>query len=506
MTKKALKSVKKACVLLMATTGLLTTSCREDREVANSTDNGQISFSVIDGNSFSSRAGEGISAPTAQRLYEEWLVFGKDSLSLTVTEEEYDAPLFAQAGSMLDETETRAMPIETDSLKSFYATGYMGNQLYFKNDEVEVSNGTGSNGRYWPEDGELDIFAYAYSSPTGATSPKGITFNNSDGYSGSFTYELPAPNTGKDDATRQADLIFAITPEQTKEANAVSGVNLEFHHALSAVVFKLGTMPQTFTMKSITLTNIHSSGTCEFVYKGGNTEDNITNDNEVKLNVTKIHDLEFTWKVDNPKTYVQTFDKTVANDTYISGNETTFLLLPQKLSADAELIISFTINGRPYEIKKKLSELKTKEWEADTRYTYVISGPAEVEVEIDEDFDGGDKKEKVKFQNTGLSTSYMRAAIVGVWVKDGNVVGSWDMDDKNAGTFVGFPGTNWVKGNDGFFYYTEPVEKGKYTTNLFDSYTLTAEPPLLGAYFEMSVVVQAVIADSYEQAWTIPTN
>ena len=161
MTKKALKSVKKACVLLMATTGLLTTSCREDREVANSTDNGQISFSVIDGNSFSSRAGEGISAPTAQRLYEEWLVFGKDSLSLTVTEEEYDAPLFAQAGSMLDETETRAMPIETGSLKSFYATGYMGNQLYFKNDEVEVSNGTGSNGIYWPEDGELDIFAYA---------------------------------------------------------------------------------------------------------------------------------------------------------------------------------------------------------------------------------------------------------------------------------------------------------------------------------------------------------
>ena len=58
MTKKALKSVKKACVLLMATTSLLTTSCREDREMANSTDNGQISFSVIDGNSFSSRAGE----------------------------------------------------------------------------------------------------------------------------------------------------------------------------------------------------------------------------------------------------------------------------------------------------------------------------------------------------------------------------------------------------------------------------------------------------------------
>ena len=480
MKRKAWKTVDKAWVLPMMAACLFAASCQEDKEVARDTGNGEISFSVVDEAAFSSRAGEGTSVSAARKLHEEWITCGKDSLSLTVTEERNKASLFAPAGSVLDKKGSRATPLKTNTLNSFFATGYLsGNQLYFQNDKVELNDGSGSNGRYWPEN-ELDIFAYAVSAPEEGTEPTAITFSNDEGCVGTFSYTLPEPDDDKEDALKQADLIFAMAPGQTKETDG-GKVNLEFHHALSAVVFKLGTMPQPFTIKSITLSGILSSGSCTVSHvDGGNG-------------------LDFEWKVNTPKTYVQSFDdKAVGNGEDISGNETTFLLLPQKLSGDAGLTIVFAIGDNEYTIEKSLSSLNTKEWKADTRYTYVISGPDEVEVEIEEDFEeGGSVKKNVKFQNTGLAASYMRAVIVGYWVNEnGDIVASWKADDAETGTFSGLPGNGWFKGNDGFYYHSASVSSGEYTSPLFTSYTLVGNPPIVGASLELNIMVQAVEAET----------
>lgn len=112
--------------------------------------------------------------------------------------------------------------------------------------------------------------------------------------------------------------------------------------------------------------------------------------------------------------------------------------------------------------------------------------PAHVTCAVVEDFDK-QTKENVTIRNTGNTSAYIRAAVVGNWVKDGKIVAPWADD-------IIYSQSGWVQGNDGYYYYQREVAAGQVTSNLFDSYK--PDPaPVDGAHLEMTIVCQAVQAE-----------
>lgn len=143
---------------------------------------------------------------------------------------------------------------------------------------------------------------------------------------------------------------------------------------------------------------------------------------------------------------------------------------------------------------KKFSEL-TAEWEPNKKYTYTINKGGEVKVDVRND----NTNDNVKIQNTGFTTSYIRAAIIGYWYvtdDDGieEIVASWDIKDTETGTLTKTSNL-WIE-NNGLYYYTVPVAPGEYTAPLFDSYELKKTTgPVSGSKLKISVAVQAVEKD-----------
>ena len=82
----------------------------------------------------------------------------------------------------------------------------------------------------------------------------------------------------------------------------------------------------------------------------------------------------------------------------------------------------------------------------------------------------------------------------------------WTVENTSYGTFVGLPGDNWVKGAEGYWYYTAIVAPGDTpATPLFTSYT-KGTPPADGAGLVMDLTVQAIDAaagSDYASAWAV---
>ena len=121
-----------------------------------------------------------------------------------------------------------------------------------------------------------------------------------------------------------------------------------------------------------------------------------------------------------------------------------------------------------------------------------------VTCEVVEEFKNGDATKKyVAIKNTGNTTAYIRAAIVGNWVKDNKVVAPW--------TFNETIGSGWKKGSDGYYYHKAPVAAEGKTSNLFDSYTAPSDGPK-GSHLEMTIICQAIQsepASAVEEAWDV---
>lgn len=125
--------------------------------------------------------------------------------------------------------------------------------------------------------------------------------------------------------------------------------------------------------------------------------------------------------------------------------------------------------------------------------------PAEVDVTIQEAFDH-QKKENVKFQNTGDVPVYMRARLVINWTDaNGKIVPAPEGYSVNK---VDLPGEGW-KENNGYYYYTSPVAADASTTNLLDS--ITANTPANPEYYLLVDVlvetIQATPTQAVQEAW-----
>ena len=358
-----------------------------------------------------------------------------------------------------------------------------GGNIYINDEDISIIDGKGRSTHFWPEK-PLSFFAYTVSKDNGTmTDP---VFQRVDGKcKGTFTYTLPAAaaTAPKKDATNQPDIIFAITPDHSK--NDGTEVDLVFHHALSAIIFKVGSMPEDVYLNSIAIDGVNSSGNCSMTPSDGK-------------------DVRFLWTSQNqPGRYTEDIEKKAVTGDQMGGDEAVFMMVPQTLSNAAKLILSFTISGKTLSLEKCFNEI-IAEWEADKRYVFTIGLPDEFEVEVEDQVVGAVKKD-VTITNTGVSSGYVRAAIIGYWVNNkGDITMPWLETD---GEFVwGSQWSRyWKKGRDGFYYYLQPLPAKTATQYpLFETYTLKTSTEIGTNHafmtLELNIAVQ-IIPEENKSLW-----
>ena len=128
--------------------------------------------------------------------------------------------------------------------------------------------------------------------------------------------------------------------------------------------------------------------------------------------------------------------------------------------------------------------------------------PGDTEIEIEEKFENNVKSD-VYVTNKGNIPVYIRANLVFTW-KDsaGNIIER----PADATLTVDYGNGDWVKGSDGFWYYTKPVAAdGGKTTNLIDRATIEF-PEGKGYKMDLEVMAQSIQAepkDAVEGAWGV---
>ena len=444
---------------------------QEIRHEVRDVSGNEISFKISEYEAYVTRSGsEDDPAPESRRMFLG--MAGNDSLFITATVSEMPEP--SRIGTKA-ETKTED---GSDRPEHFHITAFKDDaqEPYLRSFSVETENNWESYSPmlYWPYKYEaLHFFAWAYNISCEMISP---SYSVGEQFTAEFNYTIPSSETQENDAEVQPDLIFAIAPSQ-KESD--DPVNFRFVHALSAVEFKIGTIGDATVVKSvIKINNILSKGHCTITHP--------------------VTPANIRW---TPQYPLDSYSQTVKDGV-------PFMIVPQSLDVTgAEFQIDITIGDITHEFPaKRLSEL-TPEWETNKKYTYTINKGGEVRVGVRDNV-SGTVKNNVKIQNTGFSTSYIRAAIVGYWSvtkEDGTeeIVASWDINDTGTGTLTkASDWSTWWTIKDGFYYYKAPVAPGEYTKPLFDSYELEKTAgPVSGSKLKIGIAVQAVEQAADETMW-----
>ncbi|MGN0222534.1 MAG: fimbrillin family protein [Muribaculaceae bacterium] len=444
-----------ACVCL----ALALCGCDDD-DLCSDADNGQIAFNIVSVEP---------SARAARSCCDSTFVIEGDSVPFSLTDRVNDCFEWTTPAASRGEYFSGSKPLTEMVVSGFTSDG----KAVMSGEIISISDNKGTSRRFWPEL-PLSVLAYATSMDIAGFAP---AMSGAD-CSMRFDYQTPKSADGSSDAEAQPDIVMAIAQNCTR---ADGSVPLLFHHALSALSFKIGTMPAGTQVKSISLANVYSAGSCV---------------------VTPAADrgITFQWSaLASQQTYTQTYSHVIDTPGALGGVSQTFMLIPQA-TAHITLSITFTVSGREYTLSKQLNTLSITELQADHRYEFTIGITSdEVDVEVT-DSCVGNFKDQLQIKNTGLANGYIRATIVGYWVNlSGDVVAPWNASD---GSFAGLMGSNWVQSStDGFYYYTQPVAPGATTTRLFESYTLTVAPPLDGAHLQLNILAQIVLATAVNDAW-----
>lgn len=117
--------------------------------------------------------------------------------------------------------------------------------------------------------------------------------------------------------------------------------------------------------------------------------------------------------------------------------------------------------------------------------------PAHVTCRVEEKFDGA-TKENVSIKNTSDIPAYIRAYIVVTWKDDaGNVYGKLPVAGTDY-TIEYAANTGWVKGSDGYYYYTSSVDVGKTTGELIKTCAPVADKAPAGYGLSVEIIAEAI--------------
>ena len=486
------------------------TSCEDDFGKGGTRDDGTIRFEVVDDDIFV--IGDGSRADDATvtvvqsdpiRYFSE--IVGQDTIPMSLTESHNSSSRLMGSYATEGKPDSRGTYYTTGAITKFRGVAYTDGGKLFFNEDMTVGTGNIVNtGRFWPATDALTFFGYAKSNGNGKMESLAIS-NTSTEHKITFSYTMPdagAKDTEGNciDAQNQPDLVFAIVPGKTKTAE---NVPMPFHHALSAITFKVGKMPTETKVKSIALTGCYTSGKC--VATSASTE--------------KQSDVAFAWSdCDGAVRYEQSFNQAATSGAQLGDKEHTFLLIPQTYGDNTpKLEITFQIKEysgtgenawHTYKMEKPMKDIITA-IAADKHYIFTI-GIEKDEVGVTVDDEVVDKvKKNVTITNTGIASGYVRAAIVGYWLRSEDIMIPWSVDDETTGKLTkgGEWDTYWVKGTDGYFYYKQVLERGQQTYPLFVTYELTAgAAPVEGALLEINILAQIVHVNYWPSEWPIKSS
>ena len=113
-----------------------------------------------------------------------------------------------------------------------------------------------------------------------------------------------------------------------------------------------------------------------------------------------------------------------------------------------------------------------------------------VKCEVDETFENN-VKSNVSIKNTGDTTAYIRAFVNVTWMNESGQVAS--VSPKSTDYMIEYSTSGWLKGSDGYYYYSSPVQPNDKTAVLINSCRLleTASSPD-GYYLSVEIVCSAI--------------
>lgn len=379
---------------------------------------------------------------------------------------------------------------------------------------------------------------------------------------GVTTFEYKAPGLNVDETAQTnpkllQDILFtskAINKaEYDKETHHKN--NILFYHALAGVKFKSANAENekqsngkssgevTTKIKSITLTNIVSGGTCTVTPDPsyGRTDSNAggtyKSTDACKWNIEGSPKSAFSF-VANDKTtekdahtdtFPAVFDGT--NNVYSSYNindtnyDQTFFFVPQTTGNDVRLTITYTLTpdgGSESPVYSSTVVFSGQNWKAGNLYTYTLSAnhvTLDVQDAVNE-VGANQVKSGLYVKNTGNVDCYYRVALIGNWYDTHSpyqITKAWDINYGTFdSTFCGDGGTGangrdgynayWYHASDGFYYFKYKVKPGTIIPNahqLFQSYTIPTKPAdtsLTDSHLEIDFIVQAVDANKIDKA------
>ena len=464
--------------------------------------------------------------------------------------------------------ETKGTPAYTENLGVLYAdnlgvhadAGSFGEFTYENVESSMVNGGTnfGWGWRFmhkyatdpWPASGSVGFYLRMPSDMEGVTTDltKAAPYSN-----GSITFSYTSPST----AAEMQDILFGYRSVSKDDYKGFlpNGIPVLLRHALTGVKFAIANYSEeeNITIKSVTFKGLYDSAECTITPVQGTEANNPDNISEYTSSAAvnwKLADASrsqtayssgtfgapvnfsgstketvdgkevttpgsFKDKGEYPDSFAAAGNTNNLND----GNATqTFWLIPQTMTSDIKLVITYTFGKdgenditrtETLEFGRILAE-KDVEWHAGELHTYTIrvdevnvkiadyvsiSGPVAVPVEGAEEGEtldsyAGSTKTNVVITNTGNTDVYIRAALIGQWLDeesddpvfgytdftsgDFRSVDSWYQDQfgtsaqHDQGEFVGLVGYDlsssdyWEKHTDGYYYYkyVVPADNG----------------------------------------------
>lgn len=555
--------------ILAAIAAIALTSCQQEKNTeGNINPAGKNSVSFVLQGGGATRSGEA-TAPVRQGVN---LSLGQIAEGVELFLEETIADL--------DVAETRGTPVYTENLGYLYrdkmgvhTSTYTGDVTY-----KQISEDNLADGKYW---------CYGYEYPTNIwpdeTTPVDFAFRMpvdmtgvSLSYTGAattFTYTSPTTATGT------KDIIFggiSINHKDYYDAYAkFGGAKVTLYHALTGVKFAIANTEEevaNIQIDKITFTGLVNTGTCTFTP----TDSKITWTN---TNAAEGNTISQTFEPSDLVTYDKDTDGNHFADSYFDGGikqnindaaaSKTFWLMPQTLSAasTAKLKIEYTINGTSDSMEINVKDLHAQTWNPGELRTLTFK-LTEVNLKIEDKvslagtaatgFEGSSKTD-VTITNTGNTRAFIRASLVGQWLRDiyaidpdtgdetdeliesypvfgftDNVnnlyeVASWYQDQfvtlagasqpaRKQGKFTGLSGydknngnNDWVLCKDGYYYYTVALEPESQDVNgnsktkaLFTKYEVGIAPMSTIAglaiknknmHFTLEIATQAIAAN-----------
>ncbi len=134
-----------------------------------------------------------------------------------------------------------------------------------------------------------------------------------------------------------------------------------------------------------------------------------------------------------------------------------------------------------------------------------IFKPSKVSCKVNEESFDGSIKSGVTIENTGDVEAYIRAAIVVTWKNaEGNVYARKPVAGTDYTNLLN--ADDWFLGDDGFYYYKDPVKAGDSTSVLIYNYTATGTNTPAGYNLNVEILasaIQSVPKDVVEDSWGV---